>query len=272
MSLGHSLTRNVEIMDITGRDWLLKSMSEMSSIIQWSNCIVLCYDITDRHSFNFVHKLYAVVTEKRSSYGPVLVVGNKLDLERGRNVDRSEGKSFATKIGALFQEVSTAESAHMIVSTFENLIQQVLYLRSNCCKRIERPLVKSNKSTEINSSTKRKSFKQKLFMDKSTGTSQELIQSNIRPPSTEKSPSLTCVRLTSESLSPLSPGSFIFSFSPTFTNSSIGSFPPPTSTSSPYHCMRSKKYSLASHLNLLGSVFTSSSSSARKGSISSKNM
>lgn len=259
--------RSVEIMDINGRDWLDKSVREVSAIIEWSNCIVLCYDITDRHSFYFVQKLYSLVMERRSSYGPFLVVGNKLDLERGRNVDVSEGKSFSNRIDALFQEVSAAESAHMILSIFENLIQQVLHLRSNCWnKRMQRHPIhvggserSRKRSGAINIPMSRtggieskKSFKgKKTSLDK-TASHLETTNSTENSPNSVY-PSSTCVILKSESDYLVWSGYSSFPFPPSFSSSPTGSSFLPLDTGD-----SNKKHSLASHFNPFGSVFPSS--------------
>ena len=80
---------------------------ELQGHIQWASAIVLVYDVTDRHSFNSINKLISVVSSCRSNFLPVALVGNKQDLEFGRQVDTSEGRNLATKYNFYFFEVST---------------------------------------------------------------------------------------------------------------------------------------------------------------------
>ena len=60
----------------------------------------LVYDITDAESFN---KVKAWVKELRKILGndiAVAIAGNKIDLEKNRNVNEAEAKAYADSVGA----------------------------------------------------------------------------------------------------------------------------------------------------------------------------
>ncbi|CAM9926889.1 unnamed protein product [Ectocarpus fasciculatus] len=61
---------------------------------------LLVYDITDAESFN---KVKAWVKELRKILGneiAVAIAGNKIDLEKNRNVNEAEAKAYADSVGA----------------------------------------------------------------------------------------------------------------------------------------------------------------------------
>jgi len=77
------------------------------SYIRDSDCFILVYCITNRNSFDaldtFVHQIFKI---KKCARIPMVVVGNKLDLEEGRDVSSDEGQAFANTLDASFMETS----------------------------------------------------------------------------------------------------------------------------------------------------------------------
>lgn len=83
-----------------------KPDSVLKEVISWSHGLILVYDVSDRHSFHSIFKLMHVIKLIRSSFCPILLLGNKRDIEVGRRVDCIEGKKLASKFHAHFSEVS----------------------------------------------------------------------------------------------------------------------------------------------------------------------
>ncbi|KAL3283849.1 hypothetical protein HHI36_018019 [Cryptolaemus montrouzieri] len=71
-----------------------------------SNGAVLVYDITDEDSFQ---KVKSWVKELRRMLGTeicLIIVGNKTDLEKNRNVSFNEAEMYSEKVGAVYFETS----------------------------------------------------------------------------------------------------------------------------------------------------------------------
>jgi GTPase KRas protein len=65
------------------------------------------YSITQKASFDQLGALYqAILMVKEHDNYPVVVIGNKADLEEKRMVTTQQGKDFAKRIGAPFFETS----------------------------------------------------------------------------------------------------------------------------------------------------------------------
>ena len=85
---------------------------------------ILVYSITDRSSFEKVQKLREKVIMVQSSTVPVILVGNKCDLESERVVSKSEGEEIAKSVGCPFVETS-AKTGLNIDHVFEQIVLMV---------------------------------------------------------------------------------------------------------------------------------------------------
>ncbi|XP_022236655.1 ras-related and estrogen-regulated growth inhibitor-like [Limulus polyphemus] len=114
--------REVEILDISR--WPDDCLP--TDGIQWADACVVIYSICDRESFirahdylNLIHRL------KAPSYIPVVLLGNKRDLELGRQVSFEDGNEISIQYGCDFDEVSAADNYAEVNNAFSNLIRQV---------------------------------------------------------------------------------------------------------------------------------------------------
>jgi len=93
---------------------------------------VLAYSITDRLSFtglaSHVTQIARVRDVDNCTNIPVVVFGNKSDLETHRKVSTEEGAAFAASIGARFLEGS-AKNYININEAFEQLVRSTRQLR-----------------------------------------------------------------------------------------------------------------------------------------------
>ncbi|KAH0792319.1 Ras-like protein [Histomonas meleagridis] len=70
------------------------------------DCVIYVYSINSRESFNELTDLHFKLKRFLKFVIPIVLCGNKLDMENEREVLRYEGESFAIGIGAKFMETS----------------------------------------------------------------------------------------------------------------------------------------------------------------------
>jgi GTPase KRas protein len=92
-------------------------------------CIV--YSITSRPSFDNLNTFHnQILRVKDEDSFPVVILGNKCDLEKDREVSTTEGRSFAESIKAPFFETS-AKSRINIEEGFYQLVREIRKWNSN---------------------------------------------------------------------------------------------------------------------------------------------
>lgn len=93
---------------------------------------VVVYAINNRDSFeevpNFVSLLERVKDENARDI-PIVLVGNKVDLEEDREVSRDEGAQYARMIGAPFIECSAFTRVN-VNKPFEEMVRRVMVARA----------------------------------------------------------------------------------------------------------------------------------------------
>lgn len=72
------------------------------------------------------HELYCLQLELNTNRQTVkMIIGNKIDLQQSRKVDREMGKKFAKQHRALFLETSAAQNVNVQMA-FEELVKRIL--------------------------------------------------------------------------------------------------------------------------------------------------
>ncbi|XP_029010662.1 ras-related and estrogen-regulated growth inhibitor-like protein isoform X3 [Betta splendens] len=89
--------------------------------VQWADGYVLVYSICDRASFTAVGRLVQTIRSTRGG-APIVVVGNKRDLQHRRAVPSDEGRRLALSAGCRFYEVSAAENYHGVLAVLHGLV------------------------------------------------------------------------------------------------------------------------------------------------------
>ncbi len=85
---------------------------------------LLLYDVTNRETFEKLDNWVKSFEETRANK-PLLLIGNKIDLENSIQVSEEEGKEYASEHGFHFIQTS-AKTGDNVDKAFENLIKAVL--------------------------------------------------------------------------------------------------------------------------------------------------
>ena len=86
------------------------------SAIENKKGIMIIYDVTNRDDFHNIDKWFERVKSYHSGPIPVILVGNKIDLEKEREVSTIEGQKKAYKYGVPYFEVSAIN--RLLVKTY----------------------------------------------------------------------------------------------------------------------------------------------------------
>ncbi|TNM94308.1 hypothetical protein fugu_002484 [Takifugu bimaculatus] len=114
-------TVEVEILDIPCKE---NSVSLLESSILWADGFLLLYSITQRLSFLEIPGLKRLIDQtKKSLVVPTVLVGNKADLEIGREVTTEEGQKLAEDLRCSFKELSVAEAVLAVEAAVIQLIR-----------------------------------------------------------------------------------------------------------------------------------------------------
>ncbi|KAH0563382.1 Ras GTPase [Trichoglossum hirsutum] len=86
---------------------------------------LLVYSITSRQSFEEIMTFQQqILRVKDKDYFPIIVVGNKCDLEADRQVSKQEGEELARSFGCKFIETS-AKSRINVDNAFYNIVREI---------------------------------------------------------------------------------------------------------------------------------------------------
>uniref|UniRef100_U3K6B2 small monomeric GTPase n=1 Tax=Ficedula albicollis TaxID=59894 RepID=U3K6B2_FICAL len=94
----------------------------------WASAFLVVYSIDSRQSFEGCQRylevlaLHAQGCQRRC---PVLLLGNKLDMEQYRQVLSAEGMSLASRFGCLFHEVSACQDFSRVQHVFHEAVREV---------------------------------------------------------------------------------------------------------------------------------------------------
>ena len=120
----------VDFLDTAG-NIAFPAMRRLS--ISNAHAFVLVYSITDTSTFEEMKQLWEQIKEVRENYEviPCVIVGNKLDMENNRQVERFDALNWAysDNLGSAFIEVSAKEDEN-VTEIFKNLLDQIKTPRS----------------------------------------------------------------------------------------------------------------------------------------------
>jgi GTPase KRas protein len=112
----------VDILDTAGQEEF-SAMREQYMLR--GEGFLLVYSITDRDSFDSINAYHQqILRVKDSESVPILLVGNKCDLEDGRRVGQNEGRLIGEELGCHCVETS-AKLGLNVTEAFLNLVRQI---------------------------------------------------------------------------------------------------------------------------------------------------
>uniref|UniRef100_A0A7S4JWX5 Small monomeric GTPase n=1 Tax=Paramoeba aestuarina TaxID=180227 RepID=A0A7S4JWX5_9EUKA len=116
------MTFMLEILDTAGQE---EFTSLRSSWVQKAHGAVVVYSITSKASFDETPRFFEeVMRVQDSDKVPVVLVGNKSDLESSREVSTKKGQEMAEKYGAGFYETSAKTNIN-VESVFNEGVMRV---------------------------------------------------------------------------------------------------------------------------------------------------
>lgn len=107
----------VELFDTMGLTENSSLPDEYFSMDGW----VLVFSLTSRRSLDVVQEIYQKIREAGFLSQPIIIVGNKSDLDSQREVSHGEAESVAKSLGVDYIESSARDNLH-VAEIFSNLI------------------------------------------------------------------------------------------------------------------------------------------------------
>eukprot|EP01114_Cavostelium_apophysatum_P002220 TRINITY_DN1194_c0_g1_i1.p1 TRINITY_DN1194_c0_g1~~TRINITY_DN1194_c0_g1_i1.p1 ORF type:complete len:193 (-),score=44.70 TRINITY_DN1194_c0_g1_i1:156-734(-) len=112
----------LDILDTAGQE---EYSAMRDQYIRSGQGFIIVYSITSKPSFdNLISFHDQILRVKDEDSFPVVILANKCDLEKDREVSTTEGKGFADSIGAPFYETS-AKNRINVEEGFYQLVRQV---------------------------------------------------------------------------------------------------------------------------------------------------
>ncbi|XP_032906122.1 ras-like protein family member 12 [Amblyraja radiata] len=114
----------LKIMDTADQEKPVNSERYLS----WANAFVVVYSIDNRKSFEASRDYLEIIcshTKGQPHDYPVTLLGSKLDMERYRQVSKSDGLSLAAKYNCSFNEVSACSDFPPVQNVFHELVREV---------------------------------------------------------------------------------------------------------------------------------------------------
>ncbi|KAJ5074310.1 ras gtpase [Anaeramoeba ignava] len=116
-------TLNIEILDYHYYDEWNNRIKQ--KIYEKTQGFIVVYSINDKYSFNELENyLNEIYKYKKVNDFPIIIIGNKNDLEDERQISKEEGNEFAIKNGCPFYETS-AKTRYNIEETVFTLLREI---------------------------------------------------------------------------------------------------------------------------------------------------
>ena len=118
-------TINIKIWDTAGQE-RFKALTQ--SYFRNAEGVMLAYDVTKSESYDNLKDWIASIKknlEGKNIFLPLIIVGNKIDMEESREVDKETAEKFATENNYKYFETS-AKTGEGVDEAVRNLVNQVL--------------------------------------------------------------------------------------------------------------------------------------------------
>lgn len=110
-----------QLWDTAGQD---KYNSVTTNYYRGSHGVILVYDITSNASFLHLDQWFATARDKLNTDVPIMVIGNKSDLNFKREVTTEEAGAYCTGKGVSLLETSAYDGSN-VIKAFAELIRAV---------------------------------------------------------------------------------------------------------------------------------------------------
>ena len=112
---------SLKVWDTAGQE---RFHSMTTAFYKQSHGMIICFDVTREKTFESVQRWVSACQEKCEDGIPMLLAGNKADLEDDREIPTEEGEAIARRLGIKYIEVSAKTNLN-IDSVFDEMIQMV---------------------------------------------------------------------------------------------------------------------------------------------------
>lgn len=112
---------HIEILDTAGQE---EYSAMLAPAISSAGAILLVFSVVDRVSFTDIEKTFLPLVKTNRPGVPMVLVGNKADLNSNREVATSEGQNLARKLGIPFLETS-AKTRKKVEDAFYECVREV---------------------------------------------------------------------------------------------------------------------------------------------------
>ena len=100
------------------------------NLIKKAHGIIIMYDITNKSSFDSIPEIIKNIKEEKGNDFPMILIGNKIDLEQDREIKKEEGEDLASKNGIEFFEISNKEGINIQEAGFA-IVNKILEKRKD---------------------------------------------------------------------------------------------------------------------------------------------
>ena len=107
-----------------------KFKSVAPNLIKKAHGIIIMYDITNKSSFDSIPEILKDIKGEKGNDFPMILIGNKIDLEQDREIKKEEGKDLASKNGIEFFEISNKEGINVQEAGF-SIVNKILEKRKD---------------------------------------------------------------------------------------------------------------------------------------------
>ena len=126
----------VMIFDTAGQE---RFRSLASNYIRKANGILLVYDISDKNTFLNIENWMTNIKEESSDTIPIILIGNKCDLDDQRKIQKEEGEQFANNNNLKFFETSCKDGDNV----------------ENCFIELTKLIIERKKEKQFNPNTQK---------------------------------------------------------------------------------------------------------------------
>ena len=100
------------------------------NLIKKAHGIIIMYDITNKSSFDSIPEIIKNIKEVKGDDFPMILIGNKKDLEQDREIKKEEGEELASKNGIEYFEISNKEGINIQEAGFA-IVNKILEKRKD---------------------------------------------------------------------------------------------------------------------------------------------